>query len=112
PICFTGNPFVFAFWAVRDQAARSSNVDLAALFQQSRDHGLEANSLREIAKLWSEKLKLPQQDVHQYLTSNIFYYLDEPCLEGLRLFYRYAYECKALPKIPELNFSSVTPAFI
>lgn len=111
-IRFTGKPFVFAFWGVRDEAARSSNLDLASIFQHSRAHGLEAHNVQEIAKRWSAKLNLPEKEIHQYLTSNIFYYLDESCLEGLRLFYRYAHECKALVKIPELNFTNASPAVI
>lgn len=109
---FTGKPFVFAFWAVRDEAARLSGLDLARIFQKSRDHGLEPRNLQEIAQTWSKKLDLPAADLHSYLTENIFYYLDEACLEGLRLFYRYALECKALPLAPELNFASPSPALI
>lgn len=109
---FTGKPFVFAFWAVRDEAARLSGLDLASIFQRSRDHGFEARNLQKIVQTWSKKLNLPFANLHSYLTKNIFYYLDEPCLEGLRLFYRYAHECKALPIAPELNFVSPTPALI
>src|SRR4029077_11272843 len=108
----TGKPFVFAFWAVRDEAARDSTLDLPVIFQKSRDHGLELENLRRITELWSAKLQLPKQDLYEYLTSNIFYYLDESCLEGLRLFYRYAHECKALPSAPELNFANTSPALI
>jgi chorismate dehydratase len=38
----TGKPFVFAFWALRQDALREATTsqDLAAIFQQSRDHGL------------------------------------------------------------------------
>jgi chorismate dehydratase len=109
---FTGKPFVFAFWAVRDEAAKLSNLDLATTFQQSRDHGLESNNLRETIKTWSERLGLAKQELNEYLTSNIFYYLDQTCLDGLRLFYRYAHECKALPLTPQLHFSSLSPALI
>jgi chorismate dehydratase len=109
---FTGKPFVFAFWAVREAAAQGSTLDLTAIFQNSRDHGLEPNNLRRITQDWSTKLKLPAEDLHTYLTSNIFYYLDEPCLDGLRMFYRYSHECKALPLAPELNFASPSPALI
>lgn len=109
---FTGKPFVFAFWAVRNEAAKSSSLDLAAIFQSSRDHGLQPSNLRRITQSWSEKLNLPLDDLHAYLTSNIFYYLDESCLEGLRLFYRHAHECKALPLAPELAFANASPAFI
>jgi len=109
---FTGKPFVFAFWAVRDEAAKSSNLDLPAIFQKSRDHGLESDNLQRIAQTWSQKLNLPAADLHSYLTANVFYYLDESCLDGLRLFYRYAHECKALPLAPELTFANASPALI
>jgi chorismate dehydratase len=108
----TGKPFVFAFWAVREEAARASSLDLATLFQKSRDHGLEPANLRQITQSWSAKLKLPIRALHSYLTANIFYYLDDSCLEGLRLFYRYAHECKALPLAPELNFANASPALL
>jgi chorismate dehydratase len=48
--------------------------------------------------------------VRQYLTAHIHYYLDEDCLDGLRLFYRYAHECMALPLAPELHFRAFSPA--
>jgi chorismate dehydratase len=109
---FTGKPFVFAFWAVRNQAAQASKLDLASVFQRSRDHGLEPANLEQIAETWAPKLNLTERDVHSYLTSNIFYYLDESCLEGLRLFYRYAHECNALPPAPEPNFAAGAPVLI
>ena len=109
---FTGKPFVFAFWAVRDAAARASSLDLTAIFQRSRDHGLEPENLRRITTEWAAKLQLPKQNLHEYLTSNIFYYLDESCLDGLRLFYRYAHECNTLPPALELNFANTAPALI
>ena len=105
----TGKPFVFAFWAVRQAAltadAFPNSRDLAAMFQQSRDHGLEAASLDHISREWAPRLGLTQQEVHSYLTTNIYYYLDEACLEGLRLFYRYAAEIGALPEAPEIRFA-------
>jgi chorismate dehydratase len=109
-LAFTGKPFVFAFWAIREEAARTSAFDLPAIFQNSRDHGLEPANLHLIAQLWSPRLKLPVEDLLSYLTTKIFYYLDESCLDGLRLFYRYAAECKALPAAPELNFANPSPA--
>jgi chorismate dehydratase len=111
-IHFTGKPFVFAFWAVRQEALKASSLDLAAIFLESRDHGLEPANLTQIAKTWAPKIGLQEDDVVQYLTSNIYYYLDEAALEGLRLFYRYAHECKALPQAPELHFADARPALI
>jgi chorismate dehydratase len=111
-IRFTGKPFVFAFWVVRQDAAKLSSLDLAAIFQESRDHGLEPENLNQIAKAWAPKLGLSEEDIRQYLTFNIHYYLDEPSLQGLQLFYRYAYECKVLPRAPELHFADAKPALI
>jgi chorismate dehydratase len=115
----TGKPFVFAFWAVREEAlcgdsrprlsasrgdAPVPEPDLAAIFQQSRDHGLEPANLDQIAREWAPRLALKESDVRAYLTENIYYHLDTACLEGLQLFYRYAAEIGALPATPEMRF--------
>lgn len=111
-IRFTGKPFVFALWAVTQEALKSSGLDLAAIFQHSRDHGLEPDSLEEIARTWAPRLDITKDAVREYLTANIHYYLDESCLEGLQLFYQYAFECGALPRVPELHFAEPKPALI
>ncbi|HEY4053092.1 MAG TPA: menaquinone biosynthesis protein [Terriglobales bacterium] len=111
-IHLTGKPFVFAFWAIREPALKSSGLDLTTIFQHSRDHGLESESLKEIARTWAPRLEITKDAVHKYLTTNIHYYLDEPCLDGLQLFYRYAFECGALPLVPELHFCESKPALI
>ena len=105
-IRYTGKPFVFAFWAVRGDALREADpsLDLATVFRESRDHGLEPATLERIVREWSGKLRLSETDVRNYLTENIHYQLDEGCLEGLQLFYRYAAEMGALPGAPELRF--------
>jgi chorismate dehydratase len=105
----TGRPFVFAFWAVRQTALRAdvfpNSHDLATIFQQSRDHGLESSSLEHITREWAPRLGLTEDQVHSYLTTNIYYYLDGACLDGLRLFYRYAAEVGALPDAPQVRFA-------
>jgi chorismate dehydratase len=126
-IRYTGKPFVFAFWAVRQQAlcgdsrprlsaSRSDTsgpvLDLATIFEQSRDHGLEPASLDHISREWAPRLALSEADVRSYLTDNIYYQLDAPCLEGLRLFYRYAAEIGALPVAPPIDFLSTAKACI
>ncbi|MFZ0279055.1 MAG: menaquinone biosynthesis protein [Candidatus Sulfotelmatobacter sp.] len=102
----TGKPFVFAFWAVRQNALRevAPSQDLAATFQQSRDHGLEPASLDHIAREWAPRLGLEEAAIRSYLTESIYYHLDAACLEGLQLFYRYAAEIGALPAAPEMRF--------
>jgi chorismate dehydratase len=105
-IRLTGKPFVFAFWAVRREALKRADagLDLAAVFQNSRNHGLNPENLNVIAKKWAPKVGLSEDGVRAYLTENIHYHLDAACLEGLQLFYRYAQECGALPAAPALSF--------
>ena len=109
-IRFTRKPFVFAFWAVRKQALRNTNLDLVTIFQESRDHGLLPENLDRIAETWAPKLGISENDVRDYLTTNIHYSLAPSCLEGLYLFYRYAAECRVLPRIPKLDFAESKPA--
>jgi chorismate dehydratase len=113
-IRFTGKPFVFAFWAVRQAALREAAqpTNMIAEFQGSRDHGLEPASLAQITRDWAAKLNLPEADVHSYLTENIYYHLDAACLEGLQLFYGYAAEMGALPAAPEIKFLSPAEACV
>lgn len=114
-IRFTGKPFVFAFWAVRQAALKnaSPSLDLAAIFQESRDHGLRPDNLDQIARDWAPKLGLSEASVRSYLTENIHYYLDTECQEGLQLFYRYAAEIGVLPEAPDLHFlEAAKPAII
>lgn len=102
---FTGKPFVFAFWAIRSPA--SKNEDLAhigEMFSASRDEGLQ--HIEELADEWSERLTFPRDAIVQYLSENIHYRLDEDCVAGMQLFFRYAAELKILPPAPELRIAS------
>ncbi|HYK50332.1 MAG TPA: menaquinone biosynthesis protein [Terriglobales bacterium] len=105
-IRLTGKSFVFALWAVRQAALAdaSPSLDLAGMFQESRDHGLQAGNLQRIAREWAPRTGLSEAGVTTYLTENIYYELDAACLDGLQLFYRYAKECGALPAAPSLRF--------
>jgi chorismate dehydratase len=105
-IRYTGKPFVFAFWAIRQRALREAGAspDLVERFQQSRDHGLEPANLNHIVQEWAPRLGLEESTVRSYLTESIYYHLDAACLEGLQLFYRYAVEIGALPAAPEMRF--------
>lgn len=111
-IRLTGKPFVFAFWAVRQAALTDtlSYPDLAAIFQRSRDHGLEPGNIAQIAHEWALRVGLSEDAARTYLTENIYYHLDAECIEGLRLFYQYAQECGALPVAPRLRFFNAAKA--
>ena len=63
-IRLTGKPFVFAFWAVRSAAlAETPAVDIAAIFRDSRDHGLEPANLGAIAREWAPRVGLSEDGV-------------------------------------------------
>jgi chorismate dehydratase len=113
-IRFTGKPFVFAFWAIREDALQEADpaLDLSAIFQTSRDHGLLPENLSLIAREWAPRLGISESDARSYLTDNIYYHLDAACLEGLQLFYRYAAEIGALPPVPKMFFASPAKAEI
>jgi chorismate dehydratase len=102
----TGKPFVFAFWAVRlDALSRQSReIDLAKVFQSSRDHGLQPENIATVAKEWSRRLGLNPDDICRYLTENIHYYLDRDNHAGLQLFLQYAQELDLIKEVPELRF--------
>ena len=112
-IRYTGKPFVFAFWAVRAEALREADpaLDLAAVFRDSRDHGLMPGNVDHISREWAPRVGLSESDVRSYLTENIHYQLDAGCLEGLQLFYRYAAEVGVLPVANELRFVQTLRAF-
>ena len=102
----TGTAFVFAVWAVRKAALQEGDrrINLAHIFQQSRDHGLVPENLLGIARDWAPKLGLKVADIQSYLRENIYYGLDEACMEGLRLYFHYAAECGLIAQESSLEF--------
>lgn len=101
---YTGTVWVSAFWGVRPEALSATGTLPAQIvedFQQSRDQGLA--HIGDLADEWSLRMAVPRATIHTYLSTNIWYLLDEPCLAGLELFYRYGVECGALPLVPQLR---------
>jgi chorismate dehydratase len=104
-LTWTGTPWVSAFWAVRDAAftpAFATRAQLVDDFERSRDNGLA--HIEDLVSEWSARISVPEATLRTYLSHNIHYVLDEACLKGLRLFYRYAEECGALPPVQKLKF--------
>ncbi len=97
-IKLTQTPWVSAVWAIRTASIPRSGrsmEDIATDFVQSRDHGLA--SMEALVQEWSRKMPLPTNTIRTYLTTNIFYSLDEECLAGMRRFYQLAQEAGILP---------------
>lgn len=102
---FTGTVWVSAVWGVRPEAitaAGASTTQVTEDFQRSRDAGLA--HLSDLVDEWATKIAVPRATIHTYLSQNIAYVLDDACLEGLELFFRYGVECRALPLAPKLWF--------
>jgi chorismate dehydratase len=97
-IKLTNQPWISAIWAIRESSLKASNrtlEEIAADFNQSKDHGL--TNLEALVAEWSAKLPLPAETIREYLTKNIFYHLDNECLNGLNYFYDQAAKYKILP---------------
>lgn len=97
-ITHTGSTWVAAVWAIREESiARSgrSLEDIAADFTASRDRGLA--NIDTLVQEWSARLPLAANTIRTYLTSNIYYYLDENCQQGIQRFFELASETGVLP---------------
>ena len=100
----TGLPWVAAVWAVRGSALAPAGIPPAQLIADltaSRDAGLA--HVEQLVETWAARLPLPPATIRTYLTENIYYHLDEPCLEAIRLFRQYATEQRILPPLPDIR---------
>lgn len=101
----TGLPFVFAVWAMPSEALAATGAtaqQIARDFQQSRDSGLA--NIEALVAEWTPRIAISPRVIREYLSSNIHYSLDQECLSGLQLFFKYAAECGALPNLNALRF--------
>ena len=100
----TGLPWVAAVWAARPEAL-ADPAQTARLIDDltlSRDHGLA--SIPQLVAEWTPRIALSPATIRTYLTENIYYHLDEPCLEAVRLFRTLAAQTGVLPPLPQLLF--------
>lgn len=101
----TGARWVSAFWAVRPEAIRECGLDSSSLvadFIRSRDHGMA--NIDALVREWAPRMPISAQTIRTYLTQNIHYVLDDECIAGIELFFRYAAETGVLPIAPALRF--------
>ncbi len=82
---FSGHPFVFAFWAVRAQAA---SARVGAILRSSRSAALA--QFDRLVREESAQTGFSEAVVEDYLRHSLHYELDEGDLAGLSLFYRLA----------------------
>lgn len=100
---WTGLPFVFAVWAVRN-GNRFDLDRLAQVLIQCRDNGLA--HAESIALEHASRLGLGVDETLFYLKHQLSYQLNEPELAGLRLFAEKAAEMGIIPKGCEIAIHS------
>ena len=96
---FSGHPFVFAFWSVRESAATR---EVATLLRTSYEAGRK--SFGELIQEESTQTGLSQPVVEDYLRHALHFELDRGDLAGLDLFYRMAAEEGLIQKAEPLRF--------
>jgi chorismate dehydratase len=101
----TGLPWVSAVWAVRPEAIAAVGLSPHQVMEDfllSRDHGMA--HVEDLVREWTPRIQVPSATIRTYLSTNIHYVLDEECLAGMELFFRYAAECSILPPAPPLRW--------
>jgi chorismate dehydratase len=91
---YTGSGFVFAMWMVGNN--RVVDVDFAG----ARDEGV--TRIEEIVEAY--KNKIPQMDLHKYLTQNIVYRIDESMQRGLELYFELAHKHRLIERVKPLRY--------
>lgn len=92
---YTGLGFVFAMWMT---GRASCGIDFAA----ARDEGLD--HLDEIVSNYETDIRLPREELREYLSRNISYSIDNSMQEGLELYYALAHKHGLIEKVKPLQF--------
>lgn len=95
---YTGLGFVFAVWAVRNKnLSQVGRTDFAA----ARDEGLQ--SLEDILSHYEQEIPLARNELKEYLTKDITFYIDQPMKAGMKLYFELAYKHRLIPELKELQ---------
>jgi chorismate dehydratase len=79
---FTGRGFVFAMWMAK--GTETLRVDFVA----AREEGV--NAIDQIIKTYEPELRLPAEDLREYLTNNVTFELDDDLEGGMQLYFELA----------------------
>ena len=99
---YTGLGFVFAMWAIRNDATdRAKYVDFAG----ARDEGVAR--IDEIVDYYLTRIPLSREELRFYLTDNIAFDLDDQMQNGLELYFQLAAKHELIDKPKEPVFFGV-----
>lgn len=96
----TGLPFVFAFWAVRDDVV-NDRPNLPYEMLAAKNEGISQIDL--IASHYATELKLPEESLRSYLRDNVNYDLDQENIAGIMKYFNLVKEEGLIPKVRELE---------
>jgi len=95
---YTGFGFVFAMWAVRNDArSRARQIS----FADARDEGL--SHTEDIVEQYHETLGIDRESLREYLEQNISFTIDEPLRSGLDLYFKLAHKHALLREVKPLK---------
>ena len=99
---YTGLGFVFAMWAIRNDATdRAKYVDFAG----ARDEGVAR--IDEIVDYYLTRIPLSREELRFYLTDNIAFDLDDQMQNGLELYFQLAAKHELIDELKEPVFFGV-----
>lgn len=97
----TGLGFVFAMWAIRNDATdQAKHVDFAG----ARDEGVAR--IEEIVDYYLTRIPLSRDELRFYLTDNIAFELDDEMRQGLTLYFKLAAKHGLVDVAKELVFAN------
>ena len=97
----TGKPFVFAVWAVREDACAGA-PDLAPDFIAAKREGID--HIEQIATQYAVNLELPRSELLNYLSQNVNYDLDSENFAGMTHYFNLAHEYGLIAQLGDLQF--------
>ena len=98
----TGLPFVFAVWAVRDDAGADAQAIVRDFLEAKREGIAQTDA---IAAHYAAQLGLPCHDLIAYLRDNVNFDLDEENVAGMRRYFELARDHGLIAGVRELRFA-------
>ena len=95
----TGLPFVFAIWAVRDNAIKE-RPGLVHEMLAAKIEGISQIDL--IASQYADQLQLPEASLRSYLRDNVNYDLDQENIAGIMKYFKLGKDEGLIPNVREL----------
>lgn len=103
----TGLPFIFGVWIVQRTAVATNPhkaIEGCATMLRAKQWGQD--HIDELCVLAAQSSMLNNAQMCSYF-DGLVYDLGPEQQEGLKLFYRYLYECDEIPAVPELDFLQI-----